>query len=451
MRAYLTVWRLPSAPVLLLSGFAGRLPSAMVPLALLLMVQQQTGSYAVAGLASATLGIAIGRRWRPCSAGSPTAAARARCCSPQAALYPVLLAAAGRRRPRRCAGRGRRRRLRRRRREPPRWCPAPCARCGRGSTRGCAPPPTPWTPPPPSWSSSSARRWSPSSPCWPARRSPSALAGVLAVAGALGIATVRARLRAWVPVAGAPRRAVRHRARARHAARAAQRLRADARLRRARGGHPGVRRPRSGAPGLSGVLLGALGAGLGRRRPLVRRPRDQHLAAAPVPLGPARRDHRPGAAGLGVQPVGARRAALPGRDGDRARRSPCRARWSARSRRRTRPPRRSPGCRRSTVGASAIGAAVGGALIEGPLGVSGSLALAALGAAGRRRVTLVPGRRPGPVAGARCRRRSRRRRARRRGLTRACVPARVAERGPGPLVVFVLGGYEVTRTPGGFA
>ncbi len=58
MRAYLTVWRLPSAPVLLLSGCAGRLPSAMVPLALLLMVQQQTGSYAVAGLASATLGIA---------------------------------------------------------------------------------------------------------------------------------------------------------------------------------------------------------------------------------------------------------------------------------------------------------------------------------------------------------------------------------------------------------
>ena len=51
MRAYLIVWRLPSAPVLLLSGFAGRLPSAMVPLALLLMVQQHTGSYAVAGLA----------------------------------------------------------------------------------------------------------------------------------------------------------------------------------------------------------------------------------------------------------------------------------------------------------------------------------------------------------------------------------------------------------------
>jgi MFS family permease len=59
VRAYLSVWRLPSAPVLLVAGFAGRLPSAMVPLALLLMVQQQTGSYAVAGLASAVHGIAM--------------------------------------------------------------------------------------------------------------------------------------------------------------------------------------------------------------------------------------------------------------------------------------------------------------------------------------------------------------------------------------------------------
>src|SRR3954449_11654888 len=58
VRAYVSVWRLPSAPVLLIAGFAGRLPSAMVPLALLLMVQQSTGSYAAAGLASATLGVA---------------------------------------------------------------------------------------------------------------------------------------------------------------------------------------------------------------------------------------------------------------------------------------------------------------------------------------------------------------------------------------------------------
>jgi MFS family permease len=55
-----------------------------------------------------------------------------------------------------------------------------------------------------------------------------------------------------------------------------------------------------------------------------------------------------------------------------------------------------------TVGSSAVGAAVGGALIESPAGVSGSLALATLGAAGAVVLTLVPGRRPGvPAQGAR--------------------------------------------------
>ena len=46
-------------------------------------------------------------------------------------------------------------------------------------------------------------------------------------------------------------------------------------------------------------------------------------------------------------------------------------------------------------GASAVGAAVGGALIEGSAGVSGSLMLAAAGAALAVAVTLLPGRRPG--------------------------------------------------------
>ena len=59
MRQYLTVWRLPSAPTLLLAGFAGRLPASMVPLALLLLVEQHTGSYAIAGLAAATYGLSI--------------------------------------------------------------------------------------------------------------------------------------------------------------------------------------------------------------------------------------------------------------------------------------------------------------------------------------------------------------------------------------------------------
>src|SRR3954447_19469766 len=124
MRSYLTVWRLPSAPVLLLSGFAGRLPSSMVPLALLLMVQEQTGSYAVAGGVSATYGIATALiapvLGRLADRRSPRIVLLA-----QSALYPLLpptLGPAaprpgGRRRPRWCAGRGDARCGRRRRRE----------------------------------------------------------------------------------------------------------------------------------------------------------------------------------------------------------------------------------------------------------------------------------------------------------------------------------------------
>jgi MFS family permease len=90
VRSYLSVWRLPSAPVLLLAGFAGRLPSAMVPLALLLMVQQQTGSYAVAGLAAASYGLAM-------AAMAPVLGRLADRRTPrpvllaQAAAYPALL------------------------------------------------------------------------------------------------------------------------------------------------------------------------------------------------------------------------------------------------------------------------------------------------------------------------------------------------------------------------
>jgi MFS family permease len=90
MRSYLAVWRLPSAPLLLLAGFAGRMPSAMVPLALLLMVQQQTGSYAVAGAVSATSGIAAAVT-APLLGRLADERGPRRILLTQAAAYPVLL------------------------------------------------------------------------------------------------------------------------------------------------------------------------------------------------------------------------------------------------------------------------------------------------------------------------------------------------------------------------
>ncbi|MFV2099787.1 MFS transporter [Micromonospora sp. LOL_024] len=51
LRRYLSVWQIPGAPTLLIIGIIGRLGIGMTPLALLLVVQQVTGRYSLAALA----------------------------------------------------------------------------------------------------------------------------------------------------------------------------------------------------------------------------------------------------------------------------------------------------------------------------------------------------------------------------------------------------------------
>ncbi|WP_433387854.1 MFS transporter [Micromonospora sp. KLBMP9576] len=51
LRQYLGVWRIPGAPMLLLTGIVGRLGIGMTPLALLLVVEQVTGRYSLAAVA----------------------------------------------------------------------------------------------------------------------------------------------------------------------------------------------------------------------------------------------------------------------------------------------------------------------------------------------------------------------------------------------------------------
>ncbi len=58
MRRYAEVWRLPSAPVLILAGLVGRLPVGIVGLALVLLVHSRTGSYAAAGITTALYALA---------------------------------------------------------------------------------------------------------------------------------------------------------------------------------------------------------------------------------------------------------------------------------------------------------------------------------------------------------------------------------------------------------
>jgi MFS family permease len=58
LRRYLEVWRIPGAPMLLVTGIVGRLGIGMTPLALLLFVEQVTGRYTLAGLAGGCYALA---------------------------------------------------------------------------------------------------------------------------------------------------------------------------------------------------------------------------------------------------------------------------------------------------------------------------------------------------------------------------------------------------------
>ena len=389
MRAYLTVWRLPSAPVLLISGFAGRLPSAMVPLALLLMVQQQTGSYAVAGVTSATLGIAM-------AVMAPVLGRLADRRGPrvvlfaEAALYPLMLlvlvvavlggastpvviaasAAAGATTP---LVSGTVRALWSR--VDPRVRPTAYALDATATELVFVAGPT-----------AVAALTVFATPAVAV-----AVAGALAIVGALGIAMSGA-MRAWVPAEG-PRTGVLTTVLAPGMPRI---LLSGSALMLGFGGLE-VAIPAfadaAGSPGLSGVLLavwslGSVAGGLwfGARVVSASLPRQYRWGLLGVAIGlvPLAAISSPWVLGLllflggtAIAPTLTVQSSLVGSI------APAHATTEAFT-------------WLSTIafGASAVGAAVGGALIEGPAGVSGSLVLAAAGAAVAVAVTLLPGRRP---------------------------------------------------------
>ena len=389
MRAYLSVWRQPSAPLLLVAGFAGRLPSAMVPLALLLMVQQQTGSYAVAGLASATQGVAM-------ATAAPVLGRLADRRGPRSVLltgsaaYPVLLAAlvavvlAG--------------------------APVPVVLAA-SAAAGAA---TPLV------SGTVRALWSRVDPA--VRPTAFALdatttelvfvagptavaaltlfsdpavavavAGVLAVGGAVGIGT-SAALRAWVPVAGASTGLF-----ATVLVPGMPRVLISGSALMLGFGAMEVAVPAfanaAGSPGLSGVLLavwslGSVAGGLwfGARVVSVSLPRQYRwgLLGVTVGMAPLASVSSPWAlaallflGGTAIAPTLSVQNSLVGSL------APAHATTEAFTWLST-----------IAIGASSVGAALGGALIEGPAGVPGSLVLAAAGAALAVAVTLLPGRRP---------------------------------------------------------
>ncbi|MGY1635548.1 MFS transporter [Geodermatophilus sp. SYSU D00742] len=389
MRSYLSVWRLPSAPVLLVAGFAGRLPSAMVPLGLLLMVQQQTGSYAVAGVAAAAYGLAM-------AVMAPVLGRLADRRTPrpvlltQAAAYPLLLAllvavVLG---------------------------SAPTAvLVGAAALAGAATPLVSGTVRA-LWSRVDPRVRTTAfaldatatelvfvagptlvaalavlaAPAWSL-----AVAGVLAVAGALGIATSRA-MRGWVPVPAVERA---HPLATVLSPGMPRVLGSGAALMLGFGALE-VAVPAfadaAGTPGMSGVLLalwslGSVAGGLwfGARVVSVSLPRQYRwlLLGVTIGLAPLTAASGPwvlGAllflGGTAIAPTLTVQSSLVGTL------APAHATTEAFTWLST-----------MATGASAIGAALGGALIDGPAGVTGSLLLAVAGAALAVVVTLVPGRR----------------------------------------------------------
>ncbi|MGY1749196.1 MFS transporter [Modestobacter sp. SYSU DS0511] len=390
MRSYLAVWRLPSAPVLLLAGFAGRLPSSMIPLALLLMVQRQTGSYAVAGGVSAMFGIAT-------AVMAPVLGRLADRRSPrrvllvQAVVHPVLLGAGA------LVVLG----------GAPVWAML-LAAAGIGAST-------------PLVSGTVRALWSRVDPrvrptayaldatatelvfvagptlvaalTFLARPSVAlAVAGVLGVVGALGIATSRA-MRAWRPVAAdGPRRLF-----ATVTTPGMPRVLLSGTALMVGIGALEVAVPAfasaAGSPGMSGVLLAvwALGSSLGglwfgARVLSVSLPRQYRWGMLGVTLGlaPLAAVSSPWLLGVllflggtAIAPTLTVQSSLVGAI------APASATTEAFT-------------WLSTVsfGASAIGAAAGGALIETSAGVSGALVLATAAAGVAVAVTLLPGRRP---------------------------------------------------------
>ncbi|MGY1671048.1 MFS transporter [Geodermatophilus sp. SYSU D00710] len=392
MRSYLSVWRLPSAPVLLLAGFAGRLPSAMVPLALLLMVQQQTGSYAIAGLASAAYGLAM-------AAMAPVLGRLADRRTPrpvllaQGAAYPLLLAllvlavlggaptpavlaasaAAGAGTP---LVSGTVRALWSR--VDPRVRPTAFALDATATELVFVAGPT-----------AVATLAVLAGPAWAL-----GVAGTLAVTGALAIAT-SAAMRGWVPVPAAERTS----AFATVLTPGMPRVLVSGSALMLGFGALEVAIPAfadaAGSPGLSGLLLalwslGSVAGGLwfGARVVSASLPRQYRwlLLGVTIGLAPLAAASSPwvlGAllflGGTAIAPTMTVQNSLVGAL------APAHATTEAFTWLST-----------MATGASALGAALGGALIDGPSGVTGSLLLAVAGAATAVLVTLVPGR-PAPA------------------------------------------------------